>query len=308
MPATDAGAPSTAPGTAVSATGTAAAPLLVVDRVSRRYRVRATGGSAAAEARHGRRSIRRRPTRGSTVTVPAVNELSLVVDHGEAVGVIGRNGSGKSTLMRMISGRERPTTGSVHASSTPVMLGVNAALMPTLSGEQNIILGGLAMGLSRQEVEERYDAVVDLSGLDSAIYRPLETYSSGMASRLQFAIATSVNPEILIVDEALNTGDAQFGDRSKARMDELRAQAGCVLLVSHSIPTVREMCTRVVWLDQGDLIMDGEPGVVTQAYVAFARALAQDEPETAERIRSDARRDLVMPTVTATPPPRRGGR
>ena len=193
------------------------------------------------------------------VTVQALNELSLVVERGESVGIIGRNGSGKSTLMKIISGQSKPTSGAVYASSTPIMLGVNAALVQDLSGDQNVILGCLAMGMSRAEVDEKYNSIVELSGLEKSIHLPMKSYSSGMASRLRFAIAASVDPEILLVDEALNTGDAQFGDRSKLRMDELREQAGCVFLVSHSLDTIKSMCTRVIWLDKGDLIMDGEP-------------------------------------------------
>ena len=199
------------------------------------------------------RFLRRAVNKPNMVTVHALNELSLVVERGESVGIIGRNGSGKSTLMKIISGQSKPTSGAVYASSTPIMLGVNAALVQDLSGDQNVILGCLAMGMSRAEVDEKFNSIVELSGLEKSIHLPMKSYSSGMASRLRFAIAASVDPEILLVDEALNTGDAQFGDRSKLRMDELREQAGCVFVVSHSLDTIK------AHVHAGDLAGQGRP-------------------------------------------------
>ncbi|MFC8304527.1 ABC transporter ATP-binding protein [Specibacter sp. NPDC057265] len=223
----------------------------------------------------------------NTVTVNALNELSLVVNRGESVGVIGRNGSGKSTLMKLVSGQIRPTHGAIHASSTPIMLGVNAALVPELSGDQNVVLGCLAMGLTREEIDERFDEIVEVSGLEKSIHLPMKSYSSGMGSRLRFAIAACANPEILLVDEALNTGDAQFAARSKKRMDELRSKAGCVLLVSHSLDTIKSMTGRVVWLDKGDLIMDGDPREVAKAYMTFTKHLSKGNNITAQKMRSE---------------------
>ncbi|MET3919901.1 ABC transporter ATP-binding protein [Arthrobacter sp. UYEF20] len=231
------------------------------------------------------------------VTVHALNELSLVVERGESVGIIGRNGSGKSTLVKIISGQSKPTSGAVYASSTPIMLGVNAALVQDLSGDQNVILGCLAMGMSRAEVDEKFSSIVELSGLEKSIHLPMKSYSSGMASRLRFAIAASVDPEILLVDEALNTGDAQFGDRSKLRMDELREQAGCVFVVSHSLDTIKDMCTRVVWLDKGDLIMDGDTDVAVKAYQEFTRHLSKGNNISAAKILDDAKAELVATEV-----------
>nr|WP_312875854.1 ABC transporter ATP-binding protein [Arthrobacter terrae] len=240
---------------------------------------------------------RRRSPRSNLVTVKALNELSLVVGRGESLGVIGRNGSGKSTLMKLVSGQIRPSSGAVYASSTPIMLGVNAALVPDLSGDQNVVLGCLAMGLSRDEIDHSFDTIVELSGLEKSIHLPMKSYSSGMSSRLRFAIAASVDPEILLVDEALNTGDAQFADRSKRRMDELREKAGCVLLVSHSVETITEMCTRAIWLDKGDLIMDGPPQKVTKAYRDFTRHLSKGNNVSASKILEESRANLVVTEV-----------
>jgi teichoic acid transport system ATP-binding protein len=281
-------------------------PCVVLDQVSMRYRVASSEDpDAGKDKRPG--LMRRRSPRQAMVTVEALNGLSLVVERGESVGIIGRNGSGKSTLMKLISGQLQPSSGTVLASSTPVMLGVNAALVPDLSGRQNIILGCLAMGLKRREIDARFDEIVELSGLEESIHLPMKSYSSGMASRLRFAIAASLGPEILLVDEALNTGDAQFGDRSQQRMDELRAQAGCVFLVSHNLSTIKSLCTRAIWLDRGTLIMDAEPDQAVAAYIAFTRNLSQGRMGAAGRIRGEARKKLVATQIEQRTSVRRKG-
>ncbi|MDO5865863.1 MULTISPECIES: ABC transporter ATP-binding protein [Paenarthrobacter] len=274
-------------------------PCVVVDRAAMEYRVVTSDAEAVTQERRDISFFRRLTRRPNTVTVRALHELSLVVERGESVGIIGRNGSGKSTLMKLICGQVRPSSGAVFASSTPIMLGVNAALVGDLSGQQNVILGCLAMGMSSREVKEKFTSIVELSGLRDSIHLPMKSYSSGMASRLRFAIAASIDPEILLVDEALNTGDAQFGDRSKRRMDQLREQAGCVFIVSHSLDTITNMCSRVVWLDMGHMIMDGDPAETVKAYQDFTGNLAKGNGITAARIRDEARANLQMTEVLA---------
>ena len=261
-------------------------PCIVAINVAMRYRVPSTEVPEDTRYPH-MKFLRMLNPLPNTVTVHALNELSLVVNRGESVGVIGRNGSGKSTLMKLVSGQIRPTSGAIHASSTPIMLGVNAALVPELSGDQNVVLGCLAMGLSHSEITDRFDEIVEVSGLEKSIHLPMKSYSSGMGSRLRFAIAACANPEILLVDEALNTGDAQFAARSKRRMDELRSEAGCVLLVSHSLDTIKDMTSRTVWLDKGDLIMDGPSKEVTKAYMKFTRELSKGNNITAAKFRAE---------------------
>lgn len=270
-------------------------PCVVVDRVEMRFQVPSTESPTTESPKRG--MIRRLNRKPNMVTVRALNELSLVVERGESVGIVGRNGSGKSTLMKLISGQLKATGGSILASSTPVMLGVNAALVPDLSGDQNIVLGCLAMGLKRSEIDSRFDQILELSGLEKSIHLPMKSYSSGMASRLRFAIAASFDPEILLVDEALNTGDAQFSDRSKKRMAELRAQAGCVFLVSHSLSTITDMCTRVIWLDKGDLLMDGDPKEAVKAYKEFTSHLSKGNNISAAKIKDEARAELVATQI-----------
>ncbi len=263
---------------------------VVIDEASLTYKV------ATASMNNTGKSLWQRVRGATGVTqqsVEALKPLSLVVRTGEAVGVIGTNGSGKSTLMKVLTGHLPPTTGAVYATSTPIMLGVNAALVKQISGHDNITLGCLAMGMTRQEVEEKREAVIELSGLtDSALKLPMKAYSSGMASRLQFAIATSMDPEILIIDEALNTGDAQFRSRTAARIDELRQQAGCVFLVSHSLPTIREMTNRCIWIQQGELIMDGDPTEVTKTYTGYTKRMAAKKYKSAAQYLSKVKDSL----------------
>jgi len=269
---------------------------VVVDNASLTYTVR------SATKDNGPKSLLQRIKGISGVSeqyVEALKPLSLVVRTGESVGVIGTNGSGKSTLMKLLTGHLPPTQGAIYATSTPIMLGVNAALVRQISGYDNITLGCLAMGMTREQVEEKRDAVIELSGLDDRALRlPMKAYSSGMASRLQFAIATSMDPEILIIDEALNTGDAQFRDRTAARIDELRGQAGSVFLVSHSLPTIREMTNRCIWIQKGELVMDGDPTEVTKTYHGYTKRMAQERFKEGAEYLDEVRQAYVPQSVS----------
>jgi teichoic acid transport system ATP-binding protein len=210
---------------------------------------------------------------GAVSEVHAVRGISFTVRHGESVGIVGVNGSGKSTLLRSIAGLMPAKSGSVHVSGEPALLGVNAALMPQLSGERNIMIGGLALGLTPKQVEERFDDVVEFAGIGDFVYMPMRTYSSGMGARLRFAISSSAQPDILMIDEALATGDAAFKAKSKARIEQVRENAGTVFLVSHSISTIEAMCNRVLWIHEGQLVMDGPTHEVTEEYKKFIRQL-----------------------------------
>jgi teichoic acid transport system ATP-binding protein len=229
-------------------------PSVVVDHVSVEYKVK-----AGSKGPGGRRETRTR-------TVKALKDVSFVAYENDSIGVVGTNGSGKSTLMRAIVGLTPVSSGAIHASANPSMLGVGAALIKDLSGEQNVILGGLAMGFTRAEIEAAYDDVVAFSGLGDFIDLPMRTYSSGMVARLKFAIAAARAHEILIVDEALAVGDKDFRERSEARIREIRDQAGTVFLVSHSMKSILDTCNRVLWVEKGELLMDGDPREVIRAY------------------------------------------
>ena len=269
----------------------AGAPAVVIDKVAMTYTVPVAGSASGGGIK---KTLVRFAGQGRGTKVAALKELSLVAMRGEVIGVIGLNGSGKSTLMKLISGKLYPTQGRVYASSMPIMLGVSAALVPDLSGAHNIMLGCLAMGMSNQEIETKYDAILELSGLEESIHLPMRSYSSGMSSRLRFAIAAAIDPEILIIDEALNTGDDEFKDRTRKRMDEVRAQAGCVFLVSHSLGTIRDLCTRLIWLDKGDLLYDGAPDIGIAWYRKYTAQLAAKDRITAGRIRRRMLRDVEV--------------
>ena len=239
-------------------------PVVVVDDVHVEYKVLATGKRATAADSSRKLLERSRRTR----SVHALKGVSFTAYENDSIGVIGTNGSGKSTLMRAICGSTPTSQGAIYAASRPSMLGVGAALIKDLSGERNIILGGLALGFSRQEIEDRLDDIVEFAGLKEFIELPMRTYSSGMTARLKFAIATVNDHEILIVDEALAVGDRKFRDRSEARIREIRDNAGTVFLVSHSMKSILDTCNRVIWLNRGTLMMDGDPEEVIAAYEA----------------------------------------
>lgn len=203
--------------------------------------------------------------------VLAVRGVTFTGYAGESIGLIGRNGSGKSTLLKAVAGLMSTTKGVVSAHGEPTLLGVNAALNAALSGRRNILLGGLAIGMSRSEIERRADDIIDFAGIRDHIDMPMRTYSSGMRARLQFSIASAVMPEVLLIDETLAVGDADFQKRSSQRVRELREHAGTVIVVSHSMSVIREMSTRVMWLEAGRIVADGAPNQVIPAYEASFR-------------------------------------
>ncbi|MFM2185285.1 MAG: hypothetical protein RIS55_933 [Actinomycetota bacterium] len=244
-------------------------PVVVVDGVDIIYKVYASGKRANKWNAGGSKQTLRE--------VHAVKNVSFTVYQGETIGIIGTNGSGKSSLLRSVAGLTQPTNGAVYASARPVLLGVGAVLMPSLSGEKNIMLGGLAMGYSKKETAELAPAITEFAGLEEFIDLPMRTYSSGMSARLRFAIAASRNHDILIIDEALSVGDQQFRKRSEARMREMRDTAGTVFLVSHSIKSILDTCSRVIWLEKGVLKMDGDPLEVCKAYNRYTGVTSTED-------------------------------
>lgn len=236
-------------------------PAVIVDDVHVEYKVLATGKRAGAA--DARKLMERRRKMQS---VHALKGVSFTAYENDSIGVIGSNGSGKSTLMRAIVGLTPTSKGAIYAASRPSMLGVGAALLRDLSGERNVMLGGLALGLTRSEILAKADDIVEFAGLRDFIQLPMRTYSSGMSARLKFAIATVQDHDILIVDEALAVGDKEFRQRSEARIREIRDNAGTVFLVSHSMQSIRDTCSRVIWLNKGTLMMDGDPEEVIAAY------------------------------------------
>jgi teichoic acid transport system ATP-binding protein len=260
-------------------------PMVVVDDLHIVYRVYGAGGDRGTAATALLR-IMGRQTRGSIREVHAIRGISFVAHRGDAVGVIGRNGSGKSTLLRAIAGLLPPEQGNVYSTGEASLLGVNAALLEDLTGERNVILGCLAMGMSKQEAKEKYQSIVDFSGVGDFIDLPMKTYSSGMGSRLRFAIAASKSHDVLLVDEALATGDAEFRVKSHARIEELRAEAGTVFLVAHNLEEVEQTCNRVIWMERGQLVMEGHDvvGIIDRYIEASGGTPVVRDPETGERV------------------------
>lgn len=222
--------------------------------------------------------------------IQALRGVSFEAHAGEAIGIIGFNGSGKTTLMRAIAGLLPPSEGAVYARSTPMLLGVGAVLNKSLSGRRNIMLGGLALGLSREEVLDREDEIIEFSGVEDAIDRPMKTYSSGMSARLQFAISSAVEPDILIIDEALSVGDKDFKKKSSTRIKELRDNAGTVFLVTHGMGSIRDTCNRVLWIEEGRLRADGDPEEVIEEYNASMRSQAEVDRKKERKRRRRRRR------------------
>ncbi|WP_349829362.1 ABC transporter ATP-binding protein [Brevibacterium litoralis] len=261
---------------------------IVVEDVRMTYTVNALretpeGRKPSALTRFGN-MVRPRPR----VTVEALKGVSLVAREEEFIGVVGSNGSGKSTLMRLIAGVETPDSGTVLARKQPALLGVNAALQPGLSGAENVRLGLLAMGFSPAQAAVMFQDVVEMSALGKDIYRPMGGYSSGMGARLRFAISVAARPSILLIDEALATGDATFEDKSKAATDDLLANAGTVMMVNHSAQAIQKMCTRVIWLHKGETVMDGEADYVAEKYRWWSWNLTQGKPDVAEKLLREA--------------------
>ena len=237
-------------------------PVVMVDNLHVKYQV-FSSGKALGNA--GARRLLQPKMRGVR-TVHALKGVSFVAYENESIGIIGSNGSGKSTLLRAITGLTPPAAGSVYARSRPSLLGVGAALIPDLSGDKNITLGGLALGYNREQVEHMREEITKFAELEEFIDLPMRTYSSGMAARLKFAIAASKEHDILIVDEALAVGDAKFRKRSEAKIREIRENAGTVFLVSHSMNSIKETCNRCIWIEKGVQKMDGDPDTVIKAY------------------------------------------
>lgn len=262
-----------------------AEPMVIVDDLHVVYRVYGAGGDRGTAATALLRILGRK-TRGSIREVHAIRGISFIAYRGDAVGVIGRNGSGKSTLLRAIAGLLPPEKGNVYTTGEASLLGVNAALLEDLTGERNVILGCLAMGMTKPEAKARYPAIVDFSGVGEFIDLPMKTYSSGMGSRLRFAIAASKSHDVLLVDEALATGDAEFRVKSHARIEELRQQAGTVFLVAHNLEEVEQTCNRVIWMERGRIVTQGTDvtGIIDRYIAASGGKQVARDPETRQRI------------------------
>lgn len=207
----------------------------------------------------------------------AIRNMNLTISRGEVVGIIGRNGSGKSTLLKLIAGVYRPTLGSVHVEGTIApLIELGAGFHGELTGRENVLMNGLLMGYSKQEMLRREQSIIEFADIGDFIDSPVKQYSSGMYMRLAFAVATEVDPDILIVDEILAVGDMAFQKKSFDRLESFRRAEKTIIYVAHSMKEIREHCTRVIYLDAGQIVADGDPRDVTDLYTASALPAAAE--------------------------------
>lgn len=200
----------------------------------------------------------------------ALQNVSFDIGKGETVGIIGQNGSGKSTLLQLICGTLRPTTGEATVQGRiAALLELGAGFNPEFTGRENAYLNAAILGIPREAMESRMQDVLDFSELGDFLEQPVKTYSSGMYARLAFAVAIHVDPEILIVDEALAVGDARFTAKCMRRIKDIQAKGSSILFVSHDVGSVRTLCQRAIWINQGELIEDGDVFPVTGRYTAY---------------------------------------
>ena len=202
--------------------------------------------------------------------IKALRGVSFDVHKGQVMGVVGANGAGKSTLMRTVAGILAPTEGRIDIyGRVSTLLALGVGFNSALSGKENVVLGGLAAGLTRKEIAAKYEEITEFAELGDFMELPMKTYSSGMFSRLAFAVAVHMDPDILIIDEALSAGDAHFKKKAALKMQQVVDDAGTMLVVSHALGVIKEMCDEAVWLHQGRLIRQGTPDEIIDAYTNF---------------------------------------
>lgn len=240
-------------------------PSISVRDVSITYRTtfekRPTLKSAVMRAGRGERLVRE---------IEAVKNVSFDVHTGSVLGIVGSNGAGKSTIVRAIAGILPPSSGEIQVRGrVSTLLALGVGFDANLSGHENVILGGLAAGYSRAEIEAKFEEISDWTELGDFLEMPMRAYSSGMYSRLAFAVAIHMEPDILLVDEALSAGDARFKKKATEKMMSLVREARTMVFVSHALATLEEMCTEAIWLDKGRLMERGTPAEVVKAYSKF---------------------------------------
>lgn len=222
----------------------------------------------------------------------AVRNVSFEVKRGETIGIIGRNGSGKSTLLRMISGVTNPSLGVITSGGRiSALLELGAGFNPDFTGRENVYTYGMVLGLSQDEINSRFKEIVDFSGIGRFIDEQIKTYSSGMVAKLAFSVAVQVQPDVLIVDEALSVGDMAFQEKSYTKMKQIRNDGAAILFVSHSLPAVRNFCQKAIWLDGGEIKKIGERIEVCDAY----------QEEMNQQVIMESQKDLEHLNATKSP-------
>lgn len=246
---------------AVAAEGSSAAPMIQVEHLSKIYRIYTRPQDRLLQAfRRGRRPLYRE--------FQAVHELSFTVGRGEVVGILGRNGSGKSTLLQILAGTLQPSAGSARVNGrVAALLELGAGFNPEFSGIENVFLNAAILGLDEAETRARLQEILDFADIGDFVHQPVKTYSSGMYVRLAFAVAACVDPDVLIIDEALAVGDVKFQSKCFRRFEELVAAGRTILFVTHSTEQVVRHCDRALLMENGQLIDDGDPREVANRYI-----------------------------------------
>ena len=237
-------------------------PIIQCDQITKTFSLRDGSGNGLRKlfgASHQR------------IELNALKNISITIEEGEAVGLVGLNGSGKTTLSRIIAGISKPTSGVLRVNGNVGMLSPRTGLNGTLTGRENIYYKCLLLGFSMDEIREMEDSIIKFAELEDFIDQPLKRYSSGMGSRLGFAICAHTDPDILIVDEALAVGDQSYMEKCMQWMDEYRKRGRCVIFVSHTVSQMRDFCNRVMWLHKGECVGIGKPGEILPSYQAFAK-------------------------------------
>jgi lipopolysaccharide transport system ATP-binding protein len=266
--------------------------VLAFDQVSKRYRLRRSWHFSSFGEAIGRLRRRVQPRDGASPDFFwALRDVSFAIERGESVGLIGSNGAGKSTTLKILSRVTVPTKGTFSAvGRVGALIEVGAGFHFDLTGRENVYLNGAIMGMSRAEVENKFDSIVAFAEVERFIDTPIKYYSSGMAVRLGFAVAAHINPDILLVDEVLAVGDAAFQAKCLNKLAELREQAKTIILVSHNMTNIVQHCDRVIWMDRGTVRAQGGPEAIVEQYLQAVQPL----PSTA----------AAAPTLDANAPVR----
>jgi lipopolysaccharide transport system ATP-binding protein len=242
-----------------------------VQSIAKRYRLgeyQAAYGTLRESLSHVGRVVARREARRHTEEIWALKDVTFQVNEGEVLGLVGRNGAGKSTMLKILTRITSPTKGYAEIRGrVGSLLEVGTGFHPELTGRENVFLNGSILGMKRREIERRYDAIVEFSGVERFMDTPVKRYSSGMYVRLAFSVAAHLEPEIMLVDEVLAVGDAEFQRRCLGRMEELGNAGRTVLFVSHALPSIAQLCDRAIQIDAGRVVQDGPPAEVIAKYL-----------------------------------------
>jgi ABC-type polysaccharide/polyol phosphate transport system ATPase subunit len=256
---------------------------ITVSNISKRYRLYESSTHRLKEALHPFKKKYHK-------NFWALRDINLTIPQGITFGIIGQNGSGKSTLLQIINGILKPTTGAVQVNGRiSALLELGSGFNKEYTGRENVFMQGTIMGISRKEMEKRFDKIEEFADIGHFIEQPAKTYSSGMYVRLAFAVAINIDPEILIVDEALSVGDAMFQRRCYRRLEEFQKSGKTIVFVSHSLPTVSSICKRVLLLDKGKVVQIGDPKEVVNRY---SKILAEREAAYAKRLQEKKKENM----------------